>query len=51
MSVGGAMMRRDEHWEDMLQRADQRLYEAKSAGRNCIVINDGINTASPLPIV
>lgn len=51
MSVGGAMMRRDEHWEELLQRADQRLYHAKSAGRNCIVINDGINTASPLPIV
>lgn len=50
MSVGGAMMRRDEHWEDLLQRADQRLYHAKSAGRNCIVINDGVNTASPQPI-
>jgi diguanylate cyclase (GGDEF)-like protein len=40
MSVGGAILRRDEHWEDMLQRADQRLYRAKSAGRNCIIIDD-----------
>lgn len=45
MSVGGAILRRDEHWEDMLQRADQRLYRAKSAGRNCIVIDDNSESA------
>lgn len=49
MSVGGAILRRDEHWEDMLLRADQRLYLAKSAGRNCIVIDEGVDTASLRP--
>ena len=49
MSIGGALMRADEHWEDMLQRADERLYQAKNAGRNCIVIDEGTATASPLP--
>ncbi len=50
MSVGGAILRRDEHWEDMLQRADQRLYRAKSAGRNCIIIDDGALTGDALPV-
>jgi diguanylate cyclase (GGDEF)-like protein len=49
MSVGGAILRRDEDWEALLQRADQCLYRAKSAGRNCIVIDDDANTESPLP--
>jgi len=40
MSVGGALLRRDEHWEAMLQRADECLYQAKSSGRNCIIIAD-----------
>ncbi|MFP6849167.1 MAG: GGDEF domain-containing protein [Pseudomonas sp.] len=40
MSIGGAILRRDEHWRDLLQRADQRLYRAKSAGRNCVIIDD-----------
>ena len=40
MSIGGAILRRDEHWEEMLQRADKRLYRAKSAGRNCIIIDE-----------
>lgn len=48
MSIGGAILRADEHWEEMLQRADQRLYQAKSAGRNCIVVDDGASTAQPL---
>ena len=51
MSVGGAIMRRDEHWEDLLERADQRLYRAKGAGRNCIIIDDSIDAASSLPSV
>ncbi len=45
MSVGGAILRGGEHWEEMLQRADQRLYRAKSAGRNCIVLNDNCEIA------
>ncbi|MFG0722188.1 GGDEF domain-containing protein [Pseudomonas sp. GLN_6] len=50
MSVGGAILRRDEHWEDMLQRADQRLYRAKSAGRNCIIIDGGALAGDALPV-
>lgn len=50
MSVGGAILRRDEHWEDMLQRADQRLYRAKSAGRNCIIIDDGALAGDALSV-
>lgn len=34
MSSGGAILQRGEHWEAMLKRADQHLYQAKSAGRN-----------------
>lgn len=40
MSSGGAILQRGEHWESMLQRADQRLYQAKSAGRNRTVVTD-----------
>ncbi|WP_298187703.1 GGDEF domain-containing protein [uncultured Pseudomonas sp.] len=50
MSVGGAILRSDEHWEDMLQRADLRLYRAKNTGRNCIVIDDDADTTSLQPI-
>jgi len=49
MSVGGAILRRDEHWEDMLERADQRLYRAKSAGRNCVVIADEADSTNGVP--
>jgi diguanylate cyclase len=38
MSVGGAILRTGESWEAWLQRADQHLYEAKNAGRNCSII-------------
>ena len=41
MSSGGAILRRGEHWESALQRADQCLYQAKEAGRNRAVIDDG----------
>ncbi len=50
MSVGGALLRRDEHWEAMLQRADECLYQAKSSGRNCIIIADEGAKASQLPV-
>lgn len=40
MSSGGAILQRGEHWETMLQRADQRLYLAKSAGRNRAIVSD-----------
>ena len=49
MSVGGAILRRDEHWESMLQRADERLYRAKNAGRNCIMIDEDTATALRCP--
>lgn len=47
MSVGGALLQPGEHWEDWLQRADQHLYQAKNAGRNCIIIDP----AAPAPPV
>jgi diguanylate cyclase len=50
MSVGGALLRRDEHWEAMLQRADQCLYQAKSSGRNCIIIADDAVAGCQLPV-
>lgn len=40
MSIGGAILRQGEHWESWLQRADQRLYQAKSAGRNHAIIDE-----------
>jgi diguanylate cyclase len=39
MSSGGAILRRDEPWENALHRADQCLYQAKDAGRNRSVID------------
>ena len=39
VSIGGAMLRNDEPWGQWLQRADQCLYQAKSSGRNCIIID------------
>nr|WP_298144008.1 GGDEF domain-containing protein [uncultured Pseudomonas sp.] len=38
MSIGGAILRSGENWESWLQRADKCLYQAKSAGRNCTII-------------
>lgn len=40
MSSGGAVLQRGEHWESLLKRADQRLYQAKSAGRNRAIVSD-----------
>lgn len=39
VSIGGAMLRSGEHWESWLQRGDACLYQAKSAGRNRVVID------------
>jgi diguanylate cyclase len=36
-SFGVAKLRPDESANDLLQRADQRLYQAKVKGRNCVV--------------
>ncbi|TGV09450.1 GGDEF domain-containing protein [Alcaligenaceae bacterium 429] len=37
VSIGISMLRHGEHLNDAIQRADQRLYQAKRAGRNCIM--------------
>lgn len=39
VSMGGAILRKGEHWEGWLKRADQHLYEAKSAGRNRVILD------------
>ncbi|MFM4718177.1 GGDEF domain-containing protein [Aeromonas bivalvium] len=37
VSIGVAMMQPSESVESLLNRADERLYQAKVAGRNCVV--------------
>lgn len=39
VSIGGATLRPDEPWPNLLQRADRCLYQAKSAGRDCTIID------------
>lgn len=41
VSMGGAILRDGEQWENWLQRADDQLYQAKSAGRNRVHIDSG----------
>ncbi len=48
MSIGGAILRTGEDWESWLQRADQRLYRANGAGRNCTVADDASQAFSPV---
>jgi diguanylate cyclase (GGDEF)-like protein len=50
MSVGGAVLRSGEHWESWLQRADQCLYRAKSAGRNRTIIDDQVQPLEQQPV-
>ena len=45
-SFGVARLRSDESANDLLQRADQRLYEAKVHGRNCVVADGETDEAS-----
>jgi len=37
VSIGLAALNHDESFEKLLRRADEALYTAKSAGRNCII--------------
>ena len=46
-SFGVARLRPDESATDLLQRADQRLYEAKAYGRNCVVADREKDDAPP----
>ena len=45
VSIGGAVLQSGEHWESWLQRADASLYQAKRAGRNCVIIHQLTQTA------
>jgi len=36
MSVGVAIAEPGEHADSLMDRADQRLYAAKTSGRNCV---------------
>ncbi len=45
-SFGVARLRSDELANDLLQRTDQRLYEAKVHGRNCVVADGETDEAS-----
>jgi diguanylate cyclase len=44
-SFGVAKLKPDESATDLLQRADQRLYEAKVQGRNCVVADSETDEA------
>jgi PleD family two-component response regulator len=49
VSIGGAILRDDEHWESWLGRADQCLYQAKDAGRNRTIIDGVLHNPEQLP--
>jgi len=46
-SFGVARLRANESATDLLERADQRLYEAKVKGRNCVVADGETDEGSP----
>ena len=46
VSFGVAKLRPDETGAELLQRADQRLYDAKAKGRNCVVA-ESVHDAAP----
>jgi diguanylate cyclase len=46
-SFGVAKLRPDESANDLLERADQRLYEAKAHGRNCVAADRESDEAPP----
>jgi diguanylate cyclase len=48
-SFGVAKLRADESANDLLHRADELLYAAKSRGRNCVVADDQGDEASGRP--
>jgi diguanylate cyclase (GGDEF)-like protein len=39
--VAALVPTRDDRWQDLVELADRRLYMAKAAGRDCIVVDDG----------
>ena len=40
VSIGGATLNESDHWEEWINRADERLYIAKKMGRNCYKVTD-----------
>ncbi len=46
VSIGGALLRTNEHPEALVARADAALYRAKAAGRNRVVIDSNGNVPS-----
>jgi diguanylate cyclase len=49
-SFGVAKLRADESATDLLRRVDQRLYEAKVQGRNCVMADDETEASSSRPL-
>lgn len=50
VSIGAALLKPDESWEDWLGRADHALYVAKEQGRDMsVVAENDINLATPSP--
>lgn len=50
VSIGAASARRGEAAGDLIERADNCLYAAKRAGRNCVVCEDTPEPTAPLPL-
>ncbi len=40
VSIGGSTLRESDHWEEWINRADERLYVAKKMGRNCYKVTE-----------